>query len=69
MLKLFGANPAVAVVIGLGLLLLGVTRDRYVLAAAGGFVVVFSVVRLLRSGHGRSVEIPRVDRRGPDGRP
>jgi hypothetical protein len=65
MLKLFGANPGVAVAIGIGLLILGVASGRYVLAAAGGFVVVGSTVRLLTSRGDRSTRGNRVDWRGP----
>jgi hypothetical protein len=71
MLRLFGANSGVAVVVGIGLLIIGIATGRYLLAAAGGFVVLGSAVRLLSPRRDQSAGNERVqaddDRHGPAG--
>jgi hypothetical protein len=54
MLKLFGANPAVGVLIGIALLGFGLLTGRPLLAIAGGFVLVASLLRLLNRPGGGS---------------
>ena len=68
MVKLFGASPGVAVLLGIGLLIIGVSTDRYILAAAGGFVVVGSAVRLLTSRRNPPAADERVEWRGDGSR-
>lgn len=47
MLKLLGANPAVGILIGISLLGFGLFTGGPLLAIAGGFVLVASLLRLL----------------------
>lgn len=47
MLRLMGASPAVGIAVGVVLLVLGLYLSGYVLATAGGFVLIASSVRLV----------------------
>jgi hypothetical protein len=64
MVKLFGANPVVAVLLGIGLLIFGIVTGRYILAAAGGFVVAGSAVRVLTSSRDQTAGGERGELRG-----
>jgi hypothetical protein len=68
MLKLFGANPGVAALVGIGLLIFGITSDRYVLAAAGALVLVGSAARLVTARRDHAAGGKRVESRGDGGR-
>jgi hypothetical protein len=47
MLRILGGNPVVGLVLAAVLLVVGLTSDRPVLALAGGFVCIASLVRLV----------------------
>ena len=68
MLKLFGVNPGVAAIVGIALLIFGITSDRYVLAAAGALVVVGSAARLVTARRDHAAGGKRVASRSDRGR-